>query len=488
MPTTTAERMATERADAVVIGAGLGGLLAAVRLAGEGRRVVVLERADRAGGRFTATPVRGAEVSTGALHLVPSGPGGALARLLRELRVPVAIAGAEVICSIWMEGRQLGCHRHRDLLRILPSTERRAALRLAAELVGGRRGSAEAWLGGAVGPDARLYQLWRAFTEFALSLPLERVQLSELRHVVYRMLRDGPPGIPRGGCRGVIDALVAELESRGGCVLLERAAETIRTQPDLGSRPEPAARVTAVEARHRRTGERLVVEAPLVVSDIGAEATLAIAAGGEPAPGLGDTGDALPRAAATRGRRALDRVRPATGLKIQLLSPISVVPHRSVMFCLGTERVAGIVQPSNGDPGLAPPGKHLVMSHQVLRGDSIAEGREAGLGDLRRILGAAFADCEILSVAGFRDAWPVNRVAQGEDVLRQPLIRGLLWVGDGHKPPGYIMVEGVAESVRRLRLPPVTPRRRYAAAARSSAGSDAPPPRRAGPRPMAPAR
>src|SRR5438128_1268336 len=42
-----------ERWDAVVIGSGLGGLTAAACLAGSGRRVLVLERHDVAGGNAT---------------------------------------------------------------------------------------------------------------------------------------------------------------------------------------------------------------------------------------------------------------------------------------------------------------------------------------------------------------------------------------------------------------------------------------------------
>ncbi|HEY4386237.1 MAG TPA: NAD(P)-binding protein, partial [Ktedonobacteraceae bacterium] len=40
--------------DAIVIGAGLGGLLSAAQLLQRGKRVLVLERLPHSGGRFTA--------------------------------------------------------------------------------------------------------------------------------------------------------------------------------------------------------------------------------------------------------------------------------------------------------------------------------------------------------------------------------------------------------------------------------------------------
>lgn len=424
------------RAGAIVVGAGLGGLLAALRLSREGREVLVLERTERPGGRFTATSLHGAEVSTGALHLLPNGTGGALARLLRELEVPLAIAATDALCSVWVDGEQIVCARGRDVLsRVLSAGERRATVWLGLRLMAGAGGTCAAWLA-EVPPHSRLHGFWRAFSEFALSLPLDRVTVPEMRRVVLRTLRDGLPGVPEGGCRGVITALVTALESRGGRLIVDHEVQRIVVEAALRSGHR---RVIGVRARERRTGRTVEVSAPLVVSDIGPAATIRLC--GLPDPVM---------APAAGVRRPPGD--PATGLKIQMLSPVSLVPHRSVMLCLGTERVAGVTQPSNGDPHLAPPGMHLVMSHQVLRGDSIAEGRAAGLRDLRRIFGTALDRCEVLSAAGFRGDWPVNRAAQGEDLLAQPPVAGLHWVGDAHKPPGYMMVEGVAESVRRLRV------------------------------------
>ena len=72
---------------AIVIGAGLGGLLSAAQLLQRGKRVVVLERLPHCGGRFTAKTFQGVQVSTGAVHMVPFGSSGVLARMLRHLHI-----------------------------------------------------------------------------------------------------------------------------------------------------------------------------------------------------------------------------------------------------------------------------------------------------------------------------------------------------------------------------------------------------------------
>ncbi len=47
----------------------------------------------------------------------------------------------------------------------------------------------------------------------------------------------------------------------------------------------------------------------------------------------------------------------------------------------------------------------------------------------------------------YRGEWPVNRVVQGEDAQSATSLPGLYLVGDAVKPSGYLMVEGVAQSV-----------------------------------------
>src|ERR1700693_999485 len=74
--------------DAIVIGAGLGGLLSAAQLLQREMRVVVLERLPHCGGRFTAKTFQGVQVSTGAVHMAPFGSSGVLAGMLRRLRIP----------------------------------------------------------------------------------------------------------------------------------------------------------------------------------------------------------------------------------------------------------------------------------------------------------------------------------------------------------------------------------------------------------------
>ncbi|MGH2510118.1 MAG: NAD(P)-binding protein, partial [Ktedonobacteraceae bacterium] len=108
--------MQRQQYDAIIIGAGLGGLLSAVQLLQRGKRVLILERLPHCGGRFTAKTFQGAQISTGAVHMLPFGSSGVLAHMLQRLRIPHRIFDADVFGSFHIRGKQI---RSRGILGVL---------------------------------------------------------------------------------------------------------------------------------------------------------------------------------------------------------------------------------------------------------------------------------------------------------------------------------------------------------------------------------
>ena len=76
---------------------------------------MVLERLPHSGGRFTAKTFQGVQVSTGAVHMVPFGSSGVLARMLHRLRVPYRFFDADVFGSFHVNGKQ---YRSRGILGV----------------------------------------------------------------------------------------------------------------------------------------------------------------------------------------------------------------------------------------------------------------------------------------------------------------------------------------------------------------------------------
>ena len=439
--------------DTIVIGAGLGGLLAALHCLRRGQRVAIIERLAQPGGRFSARAMQGAQVSTGAVHLLPFGSHGGLARMLDTLDVPHVIHDATMFGSFHIRGRQYVIRTPLQLARVLGARQFLTLGRLGATLAlrtpasFDRDLSFAVWLaahGVTLQQTPELYLLFARMCEFALSVDVHDVSQVAVADVLRRMLAAGPPGVPEGGCAAVSEALAQAIRECGGALLLTHEV-TALAQERSG--------VWHLAARNRRRGAEQWFRAHNVLSDIGPQATAHLivpALLGKEAAGERFS-DLRMSASGHVGAEVVTPPPAALGLKVQLLSSLSVIPHCGVMYCLDTRHIAGVVQPSNGDRHLAPPGEHLIVTHQMLRGTDIHVEEAAALADLRQLFGDDLGTrMRILVMSHHRGAWPVNRAVQGQDVGTATRFRGLYLVGDAVKASGYPMTEGVAEGVLAL--------------------------------------
>ena len=191
-------------------------------------------------------------------------------------------------------------------------------------------------------------------------------------------------------------------------------------------------RACGVRLRRKDAEADETFSAPIVVSNLGPVATSSL---------LNGNGDRIPAPPADAPA--------ASGFKVHLASDKSLIPHNSILFCLDTKRVCGMVQITNAVPTLAPRGTHLIDPFQVPQSEDMAEEKRLALEDLHEIFGDEFEKhCTVLGTSGSRGPWPVNRIIQGMDAQEQEPLPGLLMVGDAYKPSGQMMVEGVAGSVR----------------------------------------
>lgn len=427
--------------DAIVIGAGLGGLLSAAQLLQRGKRVLIVERLPHSGGRFTAKNFQGVQVSTGAVHMVPFGSSGVLSQMLQRLHVSHRLLDADVFGSFHVRGKQIRAQGLLNLFRVLGPRQFGWFLRIGYLMFfrpltpEERVLPFDTWLARHVDirRNQELLSFFKSISRFALSLELSQVSAAEVVTTTKNMFRFGAPGIVEGGC----GALTAELERR----VLEQGAE-LRLRCDvLQILKTDDGQVTGIRALDKTSGQEILYSASLVVSDIGPRATTALLASQKVTQAhvlkeQVDTGESPPE---------------AVGLKIHILSDVSLIPHKGIMYCLDTRRIAGMVQPTNWDARLAPPGKHLLITHQVIQSNDVEDERELALADLRKMFGETFEQhCRILTMGTYRGEWPVNRVTQGADVSSEAAVRGLFLVGDAVKPSGYLMVEGVAQSVNQF--------------------------------------
>ncbi len=399
-----------------VIGAGLGGLLAGAALSKE-HDVDVYERLDIYGGRFTNLPYKGFQLSTGALHMIPHGPTGPLAMLLKQVGADVDIVKCKPEGNILKkDNTQISFFGFRELLS--PPAQAKLPIIMAKLLI---------QKSGTVADMALNDPEWLALADsccgWALSTMARDTPAAEASAIVRHVTGGGPgryntPGIPIGGCGAVVDALVKVIEARGGRIHLGSKVDSVAVEDG------EAKGIVVSGEKHG---------ADMVVSDIGHRLTSE----------LYDWKYMVPKDAAV-----LQKVVPSAGIKVCLAAEEPLVGHSGVLFTPYTQRGNGANEVTHVDPSLAPDGMHLTMTHQAMRSDDVQNEIKLGLQDIKRM----FPDKKysVLLVQSYRDDWPVNRIASGFDLGNLTPVKNLYVVGDGAKGKGYIEVEGVAAGVMNL--------------------------------------
>lgn len=414
---------------AIIIGAGLGGLLSAARLSQAGYQVDVFERLPITGGRFTNLNYKGFQLSSGALHMLPHGPSGPLAQLLKEVKADVRIVRSDkatIRMPLKMSRPDYG-KGFKDIYfnDFFTPLSHRDRMKIALLIVSTRKSrptgsTVNAWIRTQF-KDEWLVRFADSFCGWSLSLKSDSVPVEELFEIIENMYRFGGTGIPIGGCKGVIDALEAVIASNGGRIYTKTEVSKILVENGR------AAGVVVGDKTY---------EANLVISNLGHAATACLCS------------EALSEKTYSSYLKMLENLQPSAGIKICLAADEPLVGHSGVLLTPYAKRVNGINEVTHVDPKLAPPGKHLTISHQYVAPENVKNLEaeiELGLNDLREIFpGKKY---EVLLIQSYHDDWPVNRTASGMDPGNETPIPELYVVGDGAKGKGGIEVEGVALGV-----------------------------------------
>ncbi len=401
---------------AVIIGAGLGGLLAGAKLCREGYEVEVFERLPFIGGRFANIEYRGFKLSTGALHMIPHGSRGPLAQLLREVEAEVNIIDSNPMAVIRKDnGNDIEFHDFRKELSLIKRIKLATILAYSLKFKPKSDISFRDWVLKYF-DDEFLLRLADSFCGWALSLKAKDVPAREMLDIIDNMYKYKGSGVPQGGCGAVTGALAEVIRAGGGKIHTSSCVDKIIIDCN---------RAKGVTLKGR------TVDADLVISDIGHQETARMYH-------CMDNGY-LER---------INTVNPSKGVKICLGVDEPLIGHSGVYFTPYAERINGINEVTHADPSLAPPGKHLVMSHQAVLSDNLEEEIKLGLSDLKRF----FPDkkYEVLMIQSYSGRWPVNRASSGSDTGDMTPVDDLHIVGDGAKGKGGIEVEGVALGVRNV--------------------------------------
>ncbi len=391
----------------IVIGGGIGGLLVAALYPD----VTLFEKTSRLGGRFRNLPYKGFQLTTGALHMVPHGSKGPLARLLQKVGADCTIVDSLPFSTLYYDEEL----RYYEALKKLGLKEK---MRLSAMLLemrcrkGGdnpfleyleRRTNNEMVLTG-----------FKSFCIWSLSLGLSDVSCREMFSIVKSVFKYLGPGVPVGGCSGVINALQRVIFKKGNTIVHRKVTEIMADEKVYGVIDED--------------GKEYYDS--VVVSDMGAKATSELVK--------------FPQ----EYQKKIDALQPSEGMKHSLASRESLIWHNGVMLTPRLQYIGGVNQVTNVDSSLAPEGYHLVMAHQRIASSNFKKEKEKGLQELEELFKGK--DYEVLTTQVYRKGNPVNHAAAGQDLDQKTPVKGLYLVGDSAKGEGGIEVEGIALGVENL--------------------------------------
>jgi len=416
-----------ERFDAVVVGAGAGGLCAAARLVGAGFSTLLLESRDRVGGRASTEIIDGFKVNVGAIALELGGvfeetfvalgetldirqPKPASAFFLNHKVVDVGSGG-------W--GILLG-GLTRQAARIL---EKFAEARAGSLPDGGQ--STRDWLA-AYTQNETVHGILRnlcaaIFACNADELPARAFLTYFTSKGAFKRF-----GFCPRGTIGVWEDLAEAARRKGADIRLEAPVERILIENG---------KVRGVTVR--QGGDAIRVEADIVISNAGPKLTVAL--GGE---------DNFPPDYLDMVR---NRLRPAANIVINFASREPLLDAPGIVTFGKTRRLCNMANLTATCPELAPAGWHQYVAYAVpipALGDFDERAEtEFALADLREQF-PGFDTAKLLSIRVMRADWPAQRSCAGYDLPRETGVDGLWCVGDAVKVDGNGGTQACAETAK----------------------------------------
>lgn len=399
--------------DAIVIGAGAGGLFTAARLSHLGYRTLVVECLDKVGGRASTDDIDGFKVNNGAIVIETGGiteetfaevgaefdvrsPQPPILYRMGKKDVDVTGGGwGFMLSKMTRQGaiiaKGIGAARHDDGL---PESEISTA----------------AWVRKFTRNKA-VQSIFRSMCGSVFSVSSEELPARVFLTYFTRKSAFKKFGFVPQGTIGIWQSLATAIERNGGEIWLESEVRALSMS---------GGEVTG--ATIERAGTSTEVSTRFVVSDVGPAATVSLVG----AHNLPDKYLAEVTAAD----------RPCAMIVVNFASQERLFEAPGMLSFTRTQRLVYAANFTDTCPEMAPKGWNLYVGAAVPEpavGDFDEKHElELTMQDLRNEL-PGFENARILSINVMRDGWPPQRAVSGFDLAPGTPIKNLWNVGDGVK-------------------------------------------------------
>lgn len=400
--------------DAIVVGAGAGGLCAAARLSHLGYRTLVLERRDRVGGRASTVDIDGFKINEGAIVLEV---GSFLEQTCYEVgaKFDVRMPSPPIMYRIGKKDIDVTGGGWGFLLSKLTRQGAKLLEGIGAAksddgaLPDGQLSTAE-WVA-RYSKNENVHAIFRNMCASVFAVGSQELPARVFLTYFTRKTAFKKFGFCPQGTIGPFLELADVVRGNGGEVWLSSQVRSVNVVDG---------QVTGAVVE--RDGETIEVSAPVVVSDIGPAATLDLVGA-----------ENLPHSYA---QDVKDKNRPCAMISVNFASRQPLLDLPGLLSFGVTRRLCYIANFTATCPEMAPDGWHLYVGTGVPKpsiGDFDEQAEtELVLADLHEAI-PGFDSARILSIAVTRDDWPPQRAVAGFDLPHDTPIGGLWNVGDAVK-------------------------------------------------------
>jgi phytoene dehydrogenase-like protein len=379
--------------DAVVIGAGIGGLLAASFLVKKGYKTCVLERLSFCGGKFTGFNYKGFQIPSGAFHMIPAVEKGGFGRCFADLGLDIEYRQPKTAAAVILENGIRYPLYNSPLKNIFSKSYlRKFSLRELREFAV----LAYSFYNKKVKlPDILFSDFLKIFTTskrimklidqimiFSNGTDIYNASLVEFRNSIKTVKFDKEACI-KGGCRHLINELEDYIRRGGGGIFNKTAVKKIIINKNITAGIE--------------LGNGQKIKADIVVSNAGPRRT-------------GDMlGNNNPKWLAEKERT----FKSVPGISYSVATDKPLLSHDAVEFPMDCDHIAGYIQISNLDSGLAPNSKHLLLAAQMAVDPDIkiTGAIENGVKDLLNVFPQITRN-NIINISSFHKGWTAAPTGQ----------------------------------------------------------------------------